>query len=461
MVPRLYTVHRNAGVTAGSLLTILTLMLWPCLAQAQVDVAQDATAETKAAVALFNRAVKRTVFEASTIEPLGESTQPSAQHQLTVVADKGDINGRARFYQPIGSTDLIVTFTGPLSGGNATLATAHGLGKQVTVNGGIKLTTAFGAKPTGANQVSAVNALIEHSATTSTKSCPSDDPSHPEADARRIASALCKFELLRQIAADPTQPARTAAAIESTQAARIAAASEHNQEAKDAPQLRVLSRMLLSQRLAASPERTYAAVAQLNPELVKKWTATFTPGFEVQHQSVGYLVNPSLDSATFDRTTRMVTLSAGVSHLDGNAKPLYYAGMSFKGGTAIDVGDSRNICRALSGTAGTECLDAPLGAPTSASQESLTVEWRQWLHRQALGLNPRYSYVRTKPDEAAAGAVHTVDIPIYFMRQVTDIDTPDVALGADLIGGVNVGWRSGPQKGAFLSLFISKAFGLP
>jgi hypothetical protein len=48
------------------------------------------------------------------------------------------------------------------------------------------------------------------------------------------------------------------------------------------------------------------------------------------------------------------------------------------------------------------------------------------------------------------------------MRLVKDIDNRDFEFGADLVGGVNVGFRTGGQRdGAFITLFFTKAFGLP
>jgi hypothetical protein len=96
-------------------------------------------AETDAALA---RAVRRSLIERTVADPQsGTSTQAASQHQLSVVAEQGDVSGRARFYVPISDkTDFIVTFTGPLSSKSGTFATETGLGKNASVNGAFKIT---------------------------------------------------------------------------------------------------------------------------------------------------------------------------------------------------------------------------------------------------------------------------------------------------------------------------------
>lgn len=49
------------------------------------------------------------------------------------------------------------------------------------------------------------------------------------------------------------------------------------------------------------------------------------------------------------------------------------------------------------------------------------------------------------------------------MHQVKDVNVRDVTFGADLAGGVSLGWRkeetaSKHQSGAFVTLFLTKIF---
>jgi hypothetical protein len=387
----------------GPLTAVAVAVLLVCADVTQV-VAQR-TAEQQ----LIDRAVKRALLERAVAEPLSGGGQSAAQHQLTVLAEKGDVNGRARFFIPFSVfADGIVTFTGPLSNGKTTFATQKGLGKGASLSAGLKLTI---WKRTG-----------------------------PE------AQFLPSMEAARK---GPPQQAH--AGVDS------------------APP--VVNRLLMLDGLRRSPERFYAALVQQSPTIVTtRWSGTLTPGFETQRQVVDYLSETSFEPSTFDRSTKTVTLSGGVSKLRVTTEagvdalaPLFYIGAAFRAGSVIEVADPRKICRAVATPGASECFEAPVGEPGGGNERSLTAELRWWTPKQGLGVNPRYTYGRTKADGAAdAQVVHTFDAPIYFMHQTKDIDVPEVPAGADLVGGVNVGWRNGgPAEGAFVVLFLTRAFGLP
>jgi hypothetical protein len=405
-------------------LTVMVLAFAPARAFAQISAPTTASAEEKRAARLFNEAVKRTLNEAAMAEPLGDSTQPSAHHQITVLADKGDVNGRARFYIPAGPSDFIVTLTGPLSGGSTTLFSNTGLGKQVTLNTAIKLTHAFGA------------------AVGTTAPVPGAAAAVSAATDQQFLATLGAFESKR-------------ASISTGRATALDTAAISN-----ADSVAGLNRMAV---LADNPKAAYALAAQTNPSRVKSQTFALTPGLEIQRHAIDYLDSTSLASNTADHTTVMFTAAGGITHLrkrDEQVSPDRYVGASFKAGSTVKVDDPRHICRPLASGA-SECLDAPVGAPVTGTLQAYTVEWRQWLYGQSLGLNPRYSYSRTSPDSGATRWVHTIDMPVYFIRQAKDLDAADIELGPDLIGGVNVGWRnSSGQHGVFLALFVTKAFGI-
>jgi hypothetical protein len=236
-----------------------------------------------------------------------------------------------------------------------------------------------------------------------------------------------------------------------------------------------LASILASPSLVATPERFYAAVVQALPELVEtRWAAYVTPGFESTHTAVDYLDKDTGETKPFEDTTQLFTFSGGVSHLaewrkgKGDASeaiitPLMYAGISFRSGDSVRVPDEGHVCRPLAaGSEALECLDGPVGSPTSSNFTSFTAELRYWAYDQSLGLNPKYTYSRQKPDGGAEKIVKTFEVPIYFMHQVKDINVRDVTFGADLAGGVNVGWRDdGTRSGPFLSVFFTKIFGMP
>ena len=92
--------------------------------------------------AALAKAVRRVLVERTVTDPLSVTTgQAGAQHQVTMVAEHGEVSGRARFYVPMNDkSDWIVTFTAPLTGKNATFATETGLGNNASANVGMKLT---------------------------------------------------------------------------------------------------------------------------------------------------------------------------------------------------------------------------------------------------------------------------------------------------------------------------------
>lgn len=402
----------------------VAVMTWVMTMNAGVAAAQSGEEQ-------LNRAVKRALLERAVAEPLTGTGQPAAEHQLTVLAEKGEVNGRARFFVPFGpSADGVLTFTGPLTNGATNFATDTGLAKGASVNGSLKLTFWTKVNPTDQISASPTRAVVLPG-----------------------TAATTKKDLLDAIEQQRTAPAPAAAAVPRS-------ASE-----------RTLRRLLDSPRLRASPERFYAALAQMDTTLIEtRWAGSLTPGFEAARHVVDYLDGASFESATFDHTTKTFTLSGGVSKVttakqDGKdiLTPLFYVGGSFRGGGAVDVEDPRDICRSLSSGV-SECFTGPVGEPQTSEEISFAVESRVWTPGQTLGLNPRYTRARTKRDDLSEPkVVHTFDVPIYFMRQTKDLDVPEVPLGADLIGGVNLGWRkSGTDAGGgFVMVFLTKAFGLP
>jgi len=394
-------------------------------------------------------AAKRTLVEAAVLDPMTTSGQSAAQHQVTVVAEKGDVVGKARFYLPLNeNADLQLTFAAPLSSGAASFATADGLSPGASVAGAVKIVLWQKVHDIPAPQ--AVTTFGSFIGAVATARGSTTDSTH------------AAIEYLRQVAAatPPSAPAGVAAVVAAATPVVVR------------PELR---RLLMSQTLVQSPERFYAALAQTAPALTStNWTGYFTPGFESNHYSIDYLQASTFESATFDETKNVFTFAGGVSKVatwrtegDGTEQkaPVFYAGVSTRLGHSASASDARHICRG-EGTAGlSECFDLPVGTPAESTLKTITAELRQWSRSQTLGVNPRFTYSDvTVADKRTVSK--TFEVPFYFMRKVKDITVPDVDFGADLIGGVSVGWRSvkkpdGTKEGAFVSVFLSKAFGLP
>ena len=398
--------------------------------------------------AALAKAVRRVLVERTVTDPLSVTTgQAGAQHQVTMVAEHGEVSGRARFYVPMNDkSDWIVTFTAPLTGKNATFATETGLGNNASANVGMKLTFwSFVDKPQAAAQSSTqaqMNVL------------------------RQVGTALgtdstsVTLELLRRAAI---------AAGGFTPAVQTMAAPLASPVTTGSPRL---ARILATPTLVNSPDRFWAAVAQ-DPTIIETtWSASFTPSIEFNRSTGDYLTD-AFEEKTYDIDTQIITLAAGVSRVATVQKPgsttetintpRFYFGGVIRGGESISVPDEQNVCLPAAGDA-TVCVDRPVGAVTTADFLSATVELRYWEIGRSFGLNPRYIYARNKAnvDGAAEKVTHTIEVPIYLLHKVSDITNRDFEFGSDLIGGVNVGYRkSGDRKGLFVAVFLSKAFGLP
>jgi hypothetical protein len=406
----------------------------------------DARAQLAAvARAGIEKAARRVLVERAVIEPLTSGTLSASQQQVTVVADKGDVSGHARFSIPLGPTvDGQITLTAPLTGSSATFANTAGVAPNASVNGSLKWTI-WTRTQTITTNVAPLSAAIKNATGVETGS-PTDQ-------------LLAGLEIARRAAAT-SRPASLLAT--SVTGAGYSA----------------LGRIVASPSLTATPERFYAALVQQLPQLTStEWAGYVSGGVVSNHHSVDYLTESDFATKTFDKTTQMATISGGVSRMgqfkvpdqEGSVKrPLFFAGAAFNGGNGISVADTQKICRP-SGTGGaSDCVEGPVGEPTTASTITWTVEARfwSWGALQSVGFNPRYTHSRAKPDSGDIKTVQTVETPIYFMQQVKDVANPDITFGADLIGGVSVGWRqtrtpTKVQEGVFVTLFLTKAFGLP
>ena len=400
------------------------------------------------------RAAKRMLVERAALDPTTGATTGGAQQQLTVVAEKGDVNGRARFSVPFGpNVDGQMTFTAPLTSGAATFATVDGLSANSSVNGSLKWT--IWSRRVSVNQGSAADTAIAPLAAV-TRTAETGNPTE---------RALASLEIARRVAAAGGSASRLPAAV----------AARNGTE---------FSRTAVSPGLAASPARYYAAVVQGLPDLTAvDWAGYITGGAESNRVSVDYLTEDTFETKPFEKTTGLFALSGGISKmgtfqkpadervdpadLEPIKRPLFFVGFAFKAGDSVTVSTAQHICRPLTGGAA-ECLDAPVGRPTTASTVFWIGELRfwSWGSLQSVGFNPRVTRVRQRPDSGDTRITTTVEAPIYFMHQVKDVNAPGLTFGSDLIGGVSAGWRhtklgATTREGMFVTLFLTKAFGLP
>jgi hypothetical protein len=415
-----------------------------------------AAAEDLADVAehALRQAVRQVLVDRAVTDPATSSGQGAARNQLTVVADKGEINGRARFYVPLASrVDAQITLTGPLASGQTTFATAEGLGQNVSLNTSVKyMIWSRVLKP---EKVTAAALAMVRGAFV-TRAPAGLDQLPPE------RQGLATLEMIRRAAASGENPRVLADGL------------------TDAGDTR-LARLVVSPSLVSTPERFYAAVVQEQPELVEtRWAAYLTPGFDLTRYAVKYVDAEAAASSTFQDSTSMFTASAGVSHIAQWKKkekdketekekevkfltPLFYAGLTFRKGESVRVADKQNVCLPLGAAGALECIDAPVGAPVPSTLTSVSAEYRHWAFNQSLGINPKYTYARQRATgQSSTQVVWAFEVPVYFMHQVKDINIPDITFGADLTGGLSVGWRdAGSRAGPFITLFLTKIFNIP
>jgi hypothetical protein len=407
------------------------------------DVQAELAGQARAAI---DKAVRQVLVERAVVEPLTGSTQGASSQQLTIVADKGDVNGRARFSVPFGpNIDGQITLTAPLTGGGASFVSLGGFSPNASVNASLKWTVWNRKDAVRGDSLAAL-------ASTMAPMTGADSGSATQ-------QALAGLEIARRIAGT----------FRSTSTFASTAAAARGPSA--------LARVLASPMLVATPERFYAAVVQQMPKLTStEWAGYITVGADSNRHAVDYLTADTFETRTFERTVPRVAMSGGVSKMgqfqvesaDPLKRPLFFAGTAFGAGSSVLQSDPQKICRPI-GTAGaTECVESPVGKPTIASTVSWTGELRfwSWGALQSIGFNPRYTYTRQRSDIGDTRTVRTIESPIYFMHQVKDVTAPDVTFGADLIGGASVGWRQSTiggktKEGVFVSLFLTKAFGLP
>ena len=396
----------------------------------------------EAARVALRRAVKKVFVEGAVQDPLSSSTgQGAASRQVTIVADKGEVNARGRFSWPVNdTTDLQITTTAPLSSGKATFIDATGLTGNASLNASVKIVF-FTMK----TQASASNMMRNFSSLQGGST---------------EGSRLGSLEALRRNAASSGQLQIHARALSDTGSPRLAS-------------------ILASPSLVASSSRFWESIVK-DPELLSTtWVGYVTPGYEASRSSIDYLTADTYKKDTFRKTASAFTVSGGVSRIanwqkpgttgpdDRYRTPLFYAGAAFRGGDSVKPGDPRNICTPTATTTGvTECFNLPVGVPATATSTSFTIELRQWARDQSIGVNPKITWSSTPAtDTTPERDSRVIEVPIYLMHLVKDVTNPNFTFGADLTGGVNIGYRSSKSNpstnGPFVTVFFTKVFDTP
>jgi hypothetical protein len=106
------------------------------------------------------------------------------------------------------------------------------------------------------------------------------------------------------------------------------------------------------------------------------------------------------------------------------------------------AGRATQLCRPLGATGGSTCSNVVLSAPAKASPGVVRLEWRKFLGRGNIAINPVFS--RDLEDK-----VSSIQVPIYFLSDAN----------GGLNGGVSFGWRS-DQDTFLASVFVGPSLKL-
>jgi len=186
--------------------------------------------------------------------------------------------------------------------------------------------------------------------------------------------------------------------------------------------------------------------------------AFFVSGaYEFGSQEFDFIDPTSLVDSSVTKDSSTGNFSAGVLLAGNDKRSAENPGIYFGGGVDVyrrfKATDERDICRPI-GTGGFECDKFRVGAPTEKTGQSLEFESRLWVASATIGLNPKVNYdLKDK--------IWNVELPVYFLKVVADVDKPLFSGIPDLAGGVSVGWKSGDSRGTYVLFFIGPTFKLP
>lgn len=149
-----------------------------------------------------------------------------------------------------------------------------------------------------------------------------------------------------------------------------------------------------------------------------------------------------IDAATLeDRKERHNNWSVGaLAGLYDPALGFLAARFDYQG--AYEPSDELTVCRPIADTAGEKCQDRALAGPTKTNAAIVRLEWRRFLLRSRVALNPVVS-------RDLKNKVSSIEVPLYFLQNTAD---------KGLNGGVSFGWRS-DQKGLVARVFVGASLG--
>ena len=352
------------------------------------------------------------------------SNLDSGEPAVVLLASNDGVTARARMGYLVTDKSLVdVTFTGPVSGGEALLFDAKGLGNRASVE--IRGTFVPWSRQTIRDENGARAGFAESVATFS------------------------------QLVAETTVKAQR---IEDS---RLADASNGRQRFRSASALPQATTESVQRAFADIWRREVLGTGKVQVQSALLLSATYTSG----SNSYPYLEPDTLEPKKFSERSEGFSGSIGWMRAEGKAFnegiPRFYFGFSVAENRNVSPKPKTTICKPFGTAEATECSDVSVGRPDPTHNLQFQGDARYWLRARTLATGVRFTYEEQRNGDKSPSRV--IEFPFYFLKKVAKVDElPKPGDVPPFTGGVNLGWRT--ENGArsfFVLLFVGSSFGLP
>jgi hypothetical protein len=376
----------------------------------------------------------------------GASAQGSVEPKFLLLGSTdGGVTAKARIgWIPRNNVLFDTVVSGPISEGEAQLLSVQGLGNNVSVKFRGQLTW----KRTDASAADNVSVRLRSGGAGECSKGNADDLDK----AICLAADRAAESLVNERATSTTRSVADIATARTD--LRAAILNQGTPQATPATDLR--TRTNTESPSAPELKRAFAREWRrlLRDGVVKTETSFVASGsFETANQKFSFADSTTLATQQENRTGSSTELGIGLARARGT-EPLFYVGAGYQFGTTYEGQRKSTICQSFVASS-LKCQDIAVGGPTESDVNQLALDGRIWLLRSKLALNARYLRDLTAD-------TNTVEFPVYFLRQVKDIDDEPAANTVPaLTGGVTAGWRSGQQREFYVYFFVGTVLGIP
>jgi hypothetical protein len=216
------------------------------------------------------------------------------------------------------------------------------------------------------------------------------------------------------------------------------------------------------QAIANIQDRDARARAAVDAALISTQSSLFVDAaYERTEHAFEFTTLADVQRQRVTETGEMLAFSLGFGKtgtFDGVAtrQPLFYAGLSFTGGTSFTGAPKQQICLPVAGSVATRCVNTATAGPTEADAQIWKLESRHWVRDQKLGINPEFIY--DAENDARELALNLS--ALVFKKAMDGSATYELDTTA-LSAGFRLGYIfDGEQKGPAASVFFSTVLGL-